>query len=256
MIKANPHAEDWINAIPQHFEQSLRSLASVKCFLHEKLGMIHSSGVGHVLFQTDDDESREDYPEQQIENITQLLQRLFKVLESLLECANEYSHILEVDLKEFKKRQQSDTITVEQYSNELEGFKRKRDEIDELLFEDALQLGPFVVRVGDLKQRLQDKIQKLNEILLLQIKKKVEESKQQIIKEVSGVLDIIRKTNYKNIEEVTETKKFIKKLQDKRLEIDRLIKGVTDKIDVLDANFFSLTPEENMSIWDAFSQPI
>ena len=48
-IKANPMAEDWINAIPQHFEASLKNLTEVKCFLHERLGRIHSD-VGHVIF--------------------------------------------------------------------------------------------------------------------------------------------------------------------------------------------------------------
>lgn len=159
-------------------------------------------------------------------------------------------------MKDFKRKQKSDSITVEEYSSVLEDYKRKRDEIDELFFEDALYIGPIVVRVGDLKQRLKDKISRLNEVLLQQIKKKVDGSKQQIHDEVDNVLKIIRKTNYKNIEEVTETKKFIKNLQDKRLEIDRLIAGVTGKVQVLDNNFFQLTEQENISIWEAFARPM
>ena len=54
-------------------------------------------------------------------------------------------------MKDFKRKQKSDSITVEEYSNVLEDYKRKRNEIDELFFEDALYLGPIVVRVGDLK---------------------------------------------------------------------------------------------------------
>ena len=151
MIKASPHAEDWINAIPQHFEVSLRNLTSVKCFLDDRLGKIHPDiNVGHVLFQTDPD-CKEEYPEREVERITYILQRLFKVLEALLKTSNEYSHILEEDMKDFKRKQKSDSITVEEYSNVLEDYKRKRNEIDELFFEDALYLGPIVVRVGDLK---------------------------------------------------------------------------------------------------------
>ena len=48
-IKANPMAEDWCNAIPQHFEASLRSLTNVKCFLHDRLGRVHED-VGHIVF--------------------------------------------------------------------------------------------------------------------------------------------------------------------------------------------------------------
>ena len=77
-IKANPHAEDWINAIPEHFETSLSNLTEVKCFLHERLGKINPD-VGHVVFQTDSD-CPEEYPEREVLHITFLLQRLFKVL--------------------------------------------------------------------------------------------------------------------------------------------------------------------------------
>ena len=100
------------------------------------------------------------------------------MLDSLLKSSNEYSYILEEEMKDFKRKQKSDSITVEEYSTVLEDYKRKRDEIDELFFEDALYIGPIVVRVGDLKQRLKDKISRLNEVLLQQIKKKVDGSKQ------------------------------------------------------------------------------
>ena len=56
-IRAKPKAEDWINAIPQHFEAALQQLTNVKCFLSDKLGAIHPE-AGHVVFQTDP-----EYPE-------------------------------------------------------------------------------------------------------------------------------------------------------------------------------------------------
>lgn len=76
-------------------------------------------------------------------------------------------------------------------------------------------MGPIVARVGDLKKRLNKKLNELNKILLEQIKKKVESAKLKIGTEVDEVLKIIRKTHYKNIEEVTETRNFIKVLPDK-----------------------------------------
>lgn len=82
-IKANPHAVDWIHAIPEHFETSLQNLTDVKCFLHERLGKIHPE-VGHVVFQTEED-FPDEYPEREVQHINFLLQRLFKVLEALLE---------------------------------------------------------------------------------------------------------------------------------------------------------------------------
>ena len=63
------------------------------------------------------------------------------------------------------------------------------------------------------------------------------------------MLKIVRNQAYENIEEVCETKDFIKNLPDKRLEIDRLISGVSAKIDVLDENNFRLDEQEVIDIW-------
>ena len=112
--------------------------------------------------------------------------------------------------KDFTRKQKSSDMTVEAYQKALKDNKRKEQEIDELFFEDSLLLGPIVARVGDLKKRLKKKLAELNRILLEQIKKKVEASKQLIGEEVDNVLQVIRRHSYKNIEEVTETKKFVK----------------------------------------------
>ena len=96
----------------------------------------------------------------------------------------------------------------------------------------------------------------MNDVLLEQIKRKVEQSKQQIGEEVDNVLKIIQRKDYVNIEQVTETKKFIKMLPDKSLEIQRLIKGVNDKIDVLDENFCPQEEEDMIKIWEAFARPM
>ena len=255
-IKANPHAEDWINAIPEHFETSLTSLTEVKCFLHDRLGRINPS-CGHVVFQTETDYP-EEYPEREVLHITFLLQRLFKVLEALLESSNLYSHILKENIKDFAKKLKESDLTVDDYQKHLQNNKQLEKEIDELFFEDSLQIGPIVARVGDLKKRLKKKLQELNKVLLEEIKKKVDESKQQIADEVDGILKIVckPKKSYIDIEEVTETKAFIKKLPDKMLDIQRLIKGVNDKVDVLDENNFELTEQEIVSMWEAFARPM
>lgn len=50
------------------------------------------------------------------------------------------------------------------------------------------------------------------------------------------MLAVITKTDYKNIEEVCETRNFLKQMQDKNLMIDRLKTGVENKVAVLDEN--------------------
>ena len=115
-IKANPHAEDWINAIPQHFEASLRSLSEVKCFLSDRLQKLHEEeNVGHVVFQLYDEEHMEEYPEVEVARISSHLQQLFKVLQSLLDVSNEYAPILQMNIKEFKSSLKNSDQTVEEY---------------------------------------------------------------------------------------------------------------------------------------------
>ena len=112
-IQANPHAEDWINAIPQHFETGLAHLTDMKCFLQDRLGRIHDD-VGNVIFFQEDSydsfdgsrseeegdlrypdrQFRETYPEREVEHITFMLKRLFTVLEALLASVSKYEDIL------------------------------------------------------------------------------------------------------------------------------------------------------------------
>lgn len=143
-IIANPHAEDWINAIPAHFEGALKGLTNLECFLqdHDKLGKIHPN-CGHVVFSTDPNYP-EEYPEREVLHITFLLQRLFKVLEAVLAASNEYSHIL---AKDFSRKLKSSDLEVHEYQKLLQENKRKEEEIDELFFENTLCLGALVIRV-------------------------------------------------------------------------------------------------------------
>jgi hypothetical protein len=65
-----------------------------------------------VVFQTDP-AYPEEYPEREVLHITFLLQRLFKVLEAVLEAANVYSHILQENIKDFARRQKNSDLDVE-----------------------------------------------------------------------------------------------------------------------------------------------
>ena len=82
----------------------------MKCFLQDRLGRIHEK-VGNVIFfredgpelfdasYSDDQEFpdrgfRETYPEREVEHITFMLKRLFRVLEALLEAVAQYEDIL------------------------------------------------------------------------------------------------------------------------------------------------------------------
>ncbi len=97
----------------------------MECFLHDndKLGRIHPH-CGHVVFQTDP-AYPEEYPEREVLHITFLLQRLFKVLEAALEASNEFSYILQENIKDYSKRQKNNDLDVEQYQKLLQENKHK-----------------------------------------------------------------------------------------------------------------------------------
>lgn len=75
-------------------------MTEITCFMQEKLGKIHPN-VDSVVFLEGD-----TYPEQQMESITFLLQQLMKVPLALAAEAGNYSHVMQEDIKKFKKTHQ------------------------------------------------------------------------------------------------------------------------------------------------------
>ena len=76
-------------------------------------------------------------------------------------------------------------------------------------------MGPFVIRVKELRDSLIKKINALDEVLFTQIKRKIVASTQKIETTVQDVLAVIRNENIKDIEQVTETRDFVKNLKTK-----------------------------------------
>ena len=97
----------------------------------------------------------------QIEYITYLYKQLFQIPQSLAKIVSNYNWILLEDSKKFKKKQKSEETTMESVEEQLAAFKRQRKEIETLMFEDNLQLGPFIVEVGKLRVRLLKKLDEL-----------------------------------------------------------------------------------------------
>ena len=151
--------------------------------------------------------------------------------------AGNYAHIMNEDIKKFKKLHQANDYPIETYKDLLDSHVRAKKEVEELFFEDTLLLGPFVIRVKDLRDSLLKKISDLDQVLFTQIKRKIVASTHQIESTVEDVLKVIRNENFKNIEQVTETREFVKNLKDKQhQEIAALRKDVREKIDLLERN--------------------
>ena len=104
----------------------------MKCFLQDRLGRIHDK-VGNVIFFREDGHERsfeasfsddqefpdrgfrETYPEREVEHITFMLKRLFRVLEALLEAVAQYEDILQDSSKKILRKQSTMEMTVTDY---------------------------------------------------------------------------------------------------------------------------------------------
>ena len=135
-----------------------------------------------------------------MESITFLLQQLMKIPTALMFEANNYVHILQEDLKKFSKLHKANDYPIETYTDLLKDHARVKNGVQELFFEDNLLMGPFVVRVKELRDSLIKKVDDLNQVLFKQIKHKIENSTKKIESTVETVLKTIRNENYKNIE--------------------------------------------------------
>ena len=205
----DPPAQQWVTEQTSQLERALSEMTEITCFMHEKLGQIHPD-VGSVVFLEGD-----TYPEQQMESITFLLQQLMKVPLALAAEAGNYSHIMQEDIKKFKKTHQQNDYPIEIYTGLLASHSKAKRELEELFFEDTLLMGPFVIRVKELRDSLIKKINALDEVLFTQIKRKIVASTQKIETTVQDVLAVIRNENIKDIEQVTETRDFVKNLKTK-----------------------------------------
>ena len=123
-----------------------------------------------------------------------------KVPTALMNEANNYSSIMQEDLKKFKKLHQANDYPIETYTDLLDDHARAEKEVQELFFEDTLVMGPFVIRVKELRDSLIKKINDLDQVLYTQIKRKIVASTKKIESTVENVLAVIRNENFKDIE--------------------------------------------------------
>ena len=141
------------------------------------------------------------------------------------------------------------------YTSLLASHSKAKDELEELFFEDTLLMGPFVIRVKELRDALIKKINALDEVLFTQIKRKIVASTQKIEATVQDVLAVIRNENIKDIEQVTETREFVRNLKtNEHQQIADLRKDVREKIDLLEKNLHYQKEEEIEATWISFSK--
>ena len=127
-----------------------------------------------------------------MESITFLLQQLMKVPTALLAEASNYVHIMQENEKKFRQLHKANDYPIETYTGLLDDHARAKKEVQELFFEDTLLMGPFVIRVKDIRDALLKKISDLDQVLYTQIKRKIVNSTLKIEQTVENVLKKIR----------------------------------------------------------------
>lgn len=249
-IVLHPSPHEFINGIVELLESDLKSLTNIKCILFSKLEAVHSDTDGSQVFLTDD-----PYPRDQISTIQSLYRAIFQVPISLEKAANAFTSLMTEDGKSFKKQWSKPDLTVADYSNKIEEFNRKRKEIETLLFEDELLLGPFSVEVGKLRSKLLKKLDDLTKVLYDCVNKKVMDQSKELEDCVDEVLEVVNKQEWANIEEVDKTRRFIIKIQDKYDFLNSIKRAIVQKTDFLDANWSRMTEEDIEKMWTAFAKP-
>ena len=86
-------------------------------------------------------------------------------------------------------------------------------------------LGPIHLSVRQLKEKVVKKVDVLINVLFCSMRVRIEELNLQVGFEVDTVLKVIKhKQSYRDIEEVTEVRGFLKRMPDKMQEIRFLVK--------------------------------
>lgn len=146
----------------------------------------------------------------------------------MLKVTNEAfdSILIDWDYKTFKKKHSLDSkdVTVETFQNLLGDTKRLSNDIEILFPKDIIRIGPFAFDVSHLKSELIDKTNERDKKLLEKIRKKCDEAAKTVKDTVKMVVAELTKgaSSYKNIEDVDETKQFLKQLDKKRQDIRAL----------------------------------
>jgi len=123
------------------------------------------------------------------------------------------------------------------------------------MFEDNLMMGPFVVEVGKLRNKLLRKLDELQETLFECLTAKVMEQSKQLEKEVDKILEVVQKQHFENIEEVDQTRKFVLKIQDKFDMLRVIVRDINKKTDFLDANQSRMSEDQIRTMWESFAKP-
>ena len=161
---------------------------------------------------------------------------------------NRHSKILSVDIRKYREWLKEDAVGLPEYTAELERLAKAQREVEQLLFEPSLKLGPIVLHCSTLKDQILAKITEMNNQLFTRIKKSMIKTSKSIETEVEAIRDVLSNEKIRDIEQLTQIKDYVKRLPEARLKIRAIIKEVNGQMALLEKYEHELTKEEEKRI--------
>ena len=174
------------------------------------------------------------FVEGHLQNILKIPGKVIAIVSDIINGMSESPEILAADTKDYANWLKSQDINV--YARELANIDSARGQIEELLFEDHLMLGPVVLNCRTLRERLLKKIKDLNQQIFIRVKKQMAKKSKEIYAEVHDICEMLQKDKFKDIEELTETKTATKELPNNMQGLKATLDEINEHMALLESN--------------------
>lgn len=229
------------------------SLAGLPCLHTPETGYARESvPVGRSKVFPD---CEADLVDKAIEALRRRILAVLKVPSAVVFQLNRHSSILSVDIRKYREWLKEDAVGLPEYTTELERLAKAQQEVERLLFEPSLKLGPIVLHCSTLKNQILAKITDMNNQLFTRIKKAMIKTSKSIETEVEAIRRVLSNEKIRDVEQLTDVKDFVKRLPEARLKIRAIIKEVNGQMALLEKYQHELTKEEEKRIARSEANP-
>ena len=174
------------------------------------------------------------FVEGHLQNILKIPLKVIAIVGDIINSMSESPEILAAPTAAYAAWLKPQGIDV--YARELANIQSAREQIEKLLFEDQLMLGPVVLNCKTLKERLLKKIKDFNQAIFVRVKKRMTEKSKEIYAEVSRLCEMLQKEKFKDIEELNETKQMTKELPNDMQGLKRTLDDINEHMALLESN--------------------
>lgn len=184
------------------------------------------------------------------------LDRLLWLPRTLEAELSRHAQILAQDSKKYSSWLKDEDHTLEVFASELQRLDQARQHVDQVLLDEQLHVGPYVVSCSAFKALFFSKVEDLKSKVFSRVKKSMAQTCRDIDAEVERTIAVLDNRNTRDIEELTEVKEFVKNLPLQRQRIGSIIKEVLQQQALLE-EYQVLRPEEELQrTYRSFAEPL